>query len=154
MADVIKERLQVQSTLAALSGRDASTMYKGNIDAAVNILKTEGLRGNIRLPNSSISLFRPFPLLSFRCLFSQALEQIEIDLFHVETSTGIYKGYGATVMSFGPFSALYFVFYENLKQTSGKLLHCTNNSLPFGVILFCSAAAGSLASFWHVSLYS
>ena len=28
---------------------------------------------------------------------------------------GIYKAYGATVFSFGPFSALYFFFYENLK---------------------------------------
>jgi len=28
---------------------------------------------------------------------------------------GIYKAYGATVFSFGPFSALYFLFYENLK---------------------------------------
>jgi len=28
---------------------------------------------------------------------------------------GLYRAYGATVMSFGPFSALYFLFYENLK---------------------------------------
>jgi len=28
---------------------------------------------------------------------------------------GIYKAYGATVFSFGPFSALYFMFYEKLK---------------------------------------
>ena len=28
---------------------------------------------------------------------------------------GIYKAYGATVFSFGPFSALYFLFYENIK---------------------------------------
>ena len=28
---------------------------------------------------------------------------------------GIYKAYGATVMSFGPFSALYFMFYEYFK---------------------------------------
>ena len=25
---------------------------------------------------------------------------------------GLYRAYGATVMSFGPFSALYFMFYE------------------------------------------
>jgi hypothetical protein len=25
---------------------------------------------------------------------------------------GIYKGYGATLLSYGPFSALYFMFYE------------------------------------------
>lgn len=28
---------------------------------------------------------------------------------------GLYRAYGATVLSFGPFSALYFMFYENLK---------------------------------------
>ena len=28
---------------------------------------------------------------------------------------GLYRAYGATVLSFGPFSALYFLFYENLK---------------------------------------
>jgi len=29
---------------------------------------------------------------------------------------GLYKGYGASLLSFGPFSALYFVFYEGLKK--------------------------------------
>ena len=29
---------------------------------------------------------------------------------------GLYKGYGASILSFGPFSALYFVFYEGLKK--------------------------------------
>lgn len=27
---------------------------------------------------------------------------------------GIYRGYGATLLSFGPFSALYFMFYEEV----------------------------------------
>jgi len=30
----------------------------------------------------------------------------------VEGVRGMYKAYGATVLSFGPFSALYFMFYE------------------------------------------
>ena len=29
---------------------------------------------------------------------------------------GLYRAYGATVMSFGPFSALYFLFYEKFKE--------------------------------------
>jgi hypothetical protein len=29
---------------------------------------------------------------------------------------GLYKGYGASMLSFGPFSALYFAFYESLKR--------------------------------------
>lgn len=28
---------------------------------------------------------------------------------------GLYRGYGATVFSFGPFSGLYFMFYEKIK---------------------------------------
>lgn len=28
---------------------------------------------------------------------------------------GLYKAYAATVFSFGPFSALYFMFYETFK---------------------------------------
>ena len=34
---------------------------------------------------------------------------------------GIYRGYGATLASFGPFSAFYFVFYEYITGDS-KLL--------------------------------
>ena len=33
----------------------------------------------------------------------------------VEGFRGLYRAYGATVMSFGPFSAFYFLFYETLK---------------------------------------
>lgn len=65
-----------------------------------------------------------------------------------EGLAGIYKGYGATLASFGPFSALYFVFYERLKamsQQSNK-----NNELPFASIVLCSCSAGALAS-WLTS---
>lgn len=33
----------------------------------------------------------------------------------IEGIRGLYRAYGATVMSFGPFSALYFLFYEYIK---------------------------------------
>lgn len=39
-----------------------------------------------------------------------------------EGARGLYRAYGATVMSFGPFSALYFLFYEMLKE---KIAHFT-----------------------------
>jgi hypothetical protein len=35
-------------------------------------------------------------------------------IFAEEGFRGVYKGYGATLMSFGPFSALYFLFYEEV----------------------------------------
>ena len=36
-------------------------------------------------------------------------------ILRVDGMRGIYRGYGATLLSFGPFSALYFVFYEQFK---------------------------------------
>jgi hypothetical protein len=35
-------------------------------------------------------------------------------IFREEGVRGVYRGYGATLFSFGPFSALYFVFYEEV----------------------------------------
>ena len=39
-------------------------------------------------------------------------------IVRTEGLRGIYKGYGATVASFGPFSAFYFMFYEQIKKTA------------------------------------
>jgi Mitochondrial carrier protein len=65
---------------------------------------------------------------------------------------GIYKGYGATLASFGPFSALYFVLYERFKLWSRDILEVPleSNNLPFRAILLSSASAGALAS-WITS---
>ena len=35
-----------------------------------------------------------------------------------EGLSGIYRGYGATIASFGPYSAFYFMFYEQIKSTT------------------------------------
>jgi hypothetical protein len=35
-------------------------------------------------------------------------------ILRTERLRGLYKGYGATLLSFGPFSALYFMFYEKV----------------------------------------
>ena len=40
-----------------------------------------------------------------------ALRQVS----RTEGVRGLYRAYGATVMSFGPFSGLYFMFYEYAK---------------------------------------
>eukprot|EP00941_MAST-03F_sp_MAST-3F-sp1_P000313 g313.t1 len=70
-----------------------------------------------------------------------------------EGFVGMYRGYGATVMSYGPFSGLYFMFYEQFK----KLAFSMNNvdvknpeNLPIAPVLWfgcCGAAAGSVAGF-------
>ena len=72
---------------------------------------------------------------------------------------GIYKGYGATLASFGPFSAFYFVFYEKLKdlakqqdpsynqKPSQNYLKKQDGDLSFAFLLGCSCSAGAMASF-------
>lgn len=35
-------------------------------------------------------------------------------IFREEGVKGVYRGYGATLFSFGPFSAFYFLFYEKV----------------------------------------
>lgn len=49
---------------------------------------------------------------------------------------GIYKGYGATLLSFGPFSALYFLFYEKFKEKAQRMMAVDSvNDLPFWMIM-------------------
>lgn len=75
-----------------------------------------------------------------------------------EGMAGIYKGYAATLGSFGPFSALYFAFYERFKywtrlhltQTSSASQDLENVELPFHWLLLCSSTSGALAS-WVTS---
>lgn len=48
-------------------------------------------------------------------------------ILRTEKLRGLYKGYGATLLSFGPFSALYFMFYEKVGALPG---FCTANFCP------------------------
>ena len=41
-------------------------------------------------------------------------------IMKTEGMMGLYRAYGATVASFGPFSAFYFMFYEHFK---GMMVH-------------------------------
>jgi hypothetical protein len=93
-----------------------------------------------------------------------ALKQISKN----EGISGIYRGYGATLASFGPFSALYFVFYEKFKNLTRQHLRDQRQSdgmvdstdsttrslkeieIPFLWVVLCSASAGGLAS-WLTS---
>lgn len=89
-----------------------------------------------------------------------ALQQIS----KVEGVSGVYRGYGATLASFGPFSAFYFVFYERFKELTRQHLsgrvddnisnkffpHSNGHEIPFQWIVLCSAIAGAFAS-WLTS---
>jgi hypothetical protein len=89
-----------------------------------------------------------------------------IQISKTEGLSGIYRGYFATLASFGPFSALYFVFYERTKHWARQYVHDqqqkqysqqppereqdSNMDLPFSSIVLCSASSGALAS-WLTS---
>ncbi|KAG6974080.1 hypothetical protein JG687_00000524 [Phytophthora cactorum] len=62
-----------------------------------------------------------------------------------ERLAGLYKGYTATLLSFGPFSALYFMFYEKAKAFAQKRLDA--EELPAQYTLASAAVAGATASF-------
>jgi hypothetical protein len=58
---------------------------------------------------------------------------------------GLYRGYGATLASFGPFSALYFMFVESFKsQLKGSR---SDTNLNFYQTAGACAAAGGVAAF-------
>merc|ERR1712136_77984 len=63
------------------------------------------------------------------------------------SSLGLYKGYWATLGSFGPFSALYFVFYEKSKSMLASAEGVANQSdLSVQGTLLSSAGSGSAAA--------
>lgn len=80
--------------------------------------------------------------------FSQVLK--------TEGIRGLYKAYPATVLSFGPFSALYFMFYEQLKGLVvkndahtylSKVKEKSHVQIGFFQSMFLSMIAGASASF-------
>ncbi|TMW58570.1 hypothetical protein Poli38472_010129 [Pythium oligandrum] len=66
-------------------------------------------------------------------------------IMQTERLRGLYKGYAATLLSFGPFSALYFMFYEKNKATAQKFLQTEQLSPQY--TLLSAATAGAAASF-------
>ena len=60
---------------------------------------------------------------------------------------GIYRGYGATLASFGPYSAFYLSIYEQLKDVQASFYNTSPASLPFHSFLLAGAIAGGAAAF-------
>lgn len=57
---------------------------------------------------------------------------------------GLYRGYGATLAAFGPFSAFYFMFVEQLKQSISRVREKPVLSFP-ELISACALAGGGAA---------
>jgi hypothetical protein len=55
-------------------------------------------------------------------------------IFRIEGVQGLYKGYGATLFSYGPFSAIYFALFERVSNSiSSTLFHVLNNNICIDV---------------------
>ena len=73
-----------------------------------------------------------------------------------EGIAGIYRGYGATLASFGPFSAFYFAIYEQLQSwtasttAENERVEVNDSPASFGRVVLNSCAAGAFAS-WLTS---
>ena len=52
-------------------------------------------------------------------------------ILKTEGIRGIYKGYGATLASYGPFACLYFVLYEELKASWAHYAGIKSDDVPF-----------------------
>jgi len=61
-----------------------------------------------------------------------------------EGTRGVYRGYAATLLSFGPFSGLYFGFYEELKSKISP--YYPKGELPFTPTVATSVGAGLCAA--------
>jgi hypothetical protein len=66
----------------------------------------------------------------------------------------LYKGYGATLLSFGSYAGLFFLFYERLLKETREYLASDESSfakvqhnVPFHWTVVCSCTAGAAASF-------
>lgn len=117
--DVIKERLQVQRTVSTATSTSAFAVSSASRCSR----------------NSSVPP-----------LYSGSLDAVRV-IAKTEGILGLYKGYYVTLASFGPFSALYFMFYEKARATiAGVSGHHDVAKLPAAFTLTASAAAGAAAS--------
>lgn len=66
------------------------------------------------------------------------------DLLAHEGPRALFKGYGLTVGVFGPYSMIYFVAYERLKQIAGKASR--TSELSTGAVATSAALAGAVAA--------
>ncbi|CAM9383752.1 unnamed protein product, partial [Hapterophycus canaliculatus] len=101
--DVVKERLQIQRShprsTAAAGSRPATNSADGGASDGIRRVGEGAMPPRYRGSAGALKT-----------------------ILRTEGLRGIYKGYLATVASFGPFSALYFMFYEQARAASRNLV--------------------------------
>jgi Mitochondrial carrier protein len=137
--DTFKARLQArQSTgfsgvyrglaAALVGGVPATCIYLTSYEASKRHLSTVPYVGDspflvyfcsgIVAEAVSCSIFVPTDVVKERLqvgLYKSSTDAFK-QIVTQEGFRGLYKGYGASMLSFGPFSALYFALYEGLKK--------------------------------------
>lgn len=115
------------------------------------------MSSNAGLPSYVVNFTSGFVAEAVSCVFwvptdvlkERAQAQSRATVSSALQTTGIrefYRGYGATLASFGPFSAFYFMFQEKLKTSWLSL--SGEQELPFPKIaLTCAIAGGAAALF-------
>ena len=119
---MVKERMQVQRRVAhhaaagagAGAGAGGGTYYRSGLHAVRTIMRSEGLLGLYRV----------------RGRLRGAVTAIAFALA---------QGYGATLMSFGPFSAIYFVLYEAVRERTRAHTH----TVPHKCVCVCVCGGGA-----------
>ena len=97
--DVIKERLQVQMQV------QKPLEFTNNIGAGASSSSSSGSSSSSANIGSRLPIYKG----SFDAL---------LQICRQEGVRGIYKGYGATLLTYGPFSALYFFLYEEVEYSA------------------------------------
>jgi hypothetical protein len=59
---------------------------------------------------------------------------------------GLYRGYGASLATFGPMIGIYFMLYEELKKNYSRYTNTSYEQLPFYVHLVFGAFSGGLSA--------
>lgn len=109
--DVVKERLQVQQQLREMISRGGATK-------AATAAAAAAAAASAPLPSSLGPLLPSAAPTPPAALYRGNLDAI-LTIARTEGVRGVYRGYGATLASFGPFSAIYFSGYEQCKQHFG-----------------------------------
>jgi len=159
---------------ALIGGIPAAFLYFGSYEFwKSHTLKVEFLKKHNFISYLSAGMFAetvawlifvPTDVLKERLQVQSKLQQYKytsdfdalMQVIRNEGLRGLYKAYPATVFSFGPFSAFYFLFYEKLKGLIvendpetylKKVKEKTHVSIGFFQSMFVSMIAGAAASF-------
>jgi hypothetical protein len=161
-----------------VGGVPASCIYFTTFEASNAWLQQRRDRGHLWLPApachlaaglaaeaASCAVFVPVDVLKQRLQVARVHSVRQEALAAVRSAGGLhglYRGYWATLASFGPFSAIYFALYEKLKQVArdhhhhhhrrgaGGMQpdnrHQADTPLPLAQQLLVAGAAGAAAS--------